>query len=185
LQLPDYRRGHLDQSPPCCQPLLATAFETGQSAVWGRRGSPSVPHGGPYARDGRQRGQVRVVQLPISGRRPREENEARVKPARQQVKSERPAPRSGRSRFAACVRPFSTRGCVRGGLAGWARGEVSPSTWPTVAATSADCLSEHRTGSRVFLSLVQCSRGARTRTHERPRGLKRDSASARRESGGL
>ena len=99
------------------------------------------------------------------------------------------ASQPGRSRFAACVRRFATRVCVRGGLPcfnlGWARGEAPPSTWPTVAATSAVCLSEHRTGSRVFLSLVQCSRGARTRTHKRPRGSKRDSASARRESGGL
>ena len=68
---------------------------------------------------------------------------------------------------------------MRGGLSGWARGEVLPVRWPTVAAGSADCLSEHRAGSRVFLSLVQCSRGARTRTHQRQRGSKRDSASAR------
>ena len=46
---------------------------------------------------------------------------------------------------------------MRGGLAGWARGEVLPVCWPTVAATSAVCLSEHRTGLCVFLSLVHRS----------------------------
>jgi hypothetical protein len=34
------------------------------------------------------------------------------------------ASRLGRSRLAACVRAFATRGCVRGGLLEWARGEV-------------------------------------------------------------
>ena len=54
------------------------------------------------------------------------------------------ASRPGRSRFAAGARRFATRGCVRGGLAGWARGEVPPVLWPTVAGGSADCLSGHR-----------------------------------------
>ena len=43
------------------------------------------------------------------------------------------AQRPGRSRFAACVRRFATRGCAREGLSGWARGEVLPVRWPTVA----------------------------------------------------
>jgi hypothetical protein len=58
------------------------------------------------------------------------------------------AHRPGRSRFAPCVRRFATRVCVRGGLSEWARGEVLPMRWPTVAATSAACLSEHRETSR-------------------------------------
>ena len=52
--------------------------------------------------------------------------------------------RPGRSRFAARVRRFAARGCVRGGLAGWASGEAWPGAWPTLAAVSPDCLSAHR-----------------------------------------
>ena len=37
------------------------------------------------------------------------------------------APRPGRSRFAACVRRFAARGCVRGGLSRWASGMLGPS----------------------------------------------------------
>ena len=54
----------------------------------------------------------------------------------------------GRSRFARRVRAFATRGCVRGGLLGWASGEVRPSAWPTVAEVSPDCLSAHLETSR-------------------------------------
>ena len=54
------------------------------------------------------------------------------------------APRPGRSRFAACVRRFAARGCVRGGLARWASAVAWPSAWPTVAEVSPGCLSGHR-----------------------------------------
>ena len=54
------------------------------------------------------------------------------------------ASRPGRSRFAACVRAFATRGCVREGLSGWASAVASPSAWPTLAEVSPDCLSAHR-----------------------------------------
>ena len=69
------------------------------------------------------------------------------------------ASRLGRSRFARRVRAFATRGCVRGGLLGWASGEVRPSVWPTVPGVPANCLSEHRETSRPDLSLVHSSRG--------------------------
>ena len=39
-------------------------------------------------------------------------------------------------------------------------------------------LADRRPRARGFVSLVQCSRGARTRTQKRPMGSKRDSASA-------
>ena len=39
------------------------------------------------------------------------------------------ASRPGRSRFAACVRAFATRGCVRGGLSRWASGVAWPSAF--------------------------------------------------------
>ena len=54
------------------------------------------------------------------------------------------ASRPGRSRLAACVRRFATRGCVRRGLSGWARGAACPRRWPTVARVLANCLSAHR-----------------------------------------
>ena len=58
------------------------------------------------------------------------------------------ATRPGRSRFAACVRRFATRVCVRGGVSGWASGVAWPSAWPTVAEVSPDCLSAHLETSR-------------------------------------
>jgi hypothetical protein len=54
------------------------------------------------------------------------------------------ASQPGRSRFARRVRAFAARGCVRGGLWGWASGVARPSAWPTVAGVLADCLSAHR-----------------------------------------
>jgi hypothetical protein len=54
------------------------------------------------------------------------------------------ASRPGRSRFAACVRAFATRGCVRGGLAGWVSAMAWPGVWPTLAKVSPSCLSGHR-----------------------------------------
>ena len=84
------------------------------------------------------------------------------------------ASRPGRSRLAACVRLFATRGCVRGGLLGWASGEVRPSVWPTVARVLADCLSSHRETSRPEKFLVHDSRGRNVRTHEQPRRVGRN-----------
>jgi hypothetical protein len=75
----------------------------------------------------------------------------------------------GRSRFAACVRRFATRGCVRGGLAGLASGEVPPALWPTVAGVLADCLFVHRAGSWSKRPLVQSPGGRNTETRERQR----------------
>ena len=54
------------------------------------------------------------------------------------------ASRPGRSRFAACVRRFATRGWVREGLPGWASGAALPSPWRPVAEVPPDCLSAHR-----------------------------------------
>jgi hypothetical protein len=50
----------------------------------------------------------------------------------------------GRSRLAACVRAFGTRGCVRGGLLWWASAVARPRHWPTVAGVLEDCLSAHQ-----------------------------------------
>ena len=58
---------------------------------------------------------------------------------------------------------------MRGGLLGWASGEVRPSVWPTVARVLADCLSAHRETSRPEKSLVHGSRGRNARTHKQPR----------------
>ena len=121
---------------------------------------------------------VRLGLLPISGRRPREPHEARAKLARPTVQSERPgltAPtETTRSRFAACVRRFATRGCEREGLAGWARRGVPPVRWPTVAAISAVCLSEHRETSRPESCPVHGSRSRNARSHKQPRRFSRN-----------
>ena len=85
--------------------------------------------------------------------------EARAKLARLQVKSERPGLPAGAFAFCGVRTRFATRGCVRGGLLGWASGEVRPSVWPTVPGVPANCLSEHRETSRPDLSLVHSSRG--------------------------
>jgi hypothetical protein len=90
--------------------------------------------------------------------------------------------RPGRSRFAACVRRFAARGCVRGGLSRWASGMLGPRCWPTVAGVLADCLSAHRETSRPNLSLVHSSRGRNARTHKQPSpvGAKSRGQSARK-----
>jgi hypothetical protein len=54
-----------------------------------------------------------------------------------------PGPTAGAFAFCGVRTRFATRGCVRGGLSGWARGEVRWVRWPTVAGGSADCLSGH------------------------------------------
>ena len=92
------------------------------------------------------------------------------------------ASRPGRSRFAACVRRFAARGCVRGGLSRWASGMLGPRCWPTVAGVLADCLSAHRETSRPNLSLVHSSRGGNARTHKQPSpvGAKSRGQSARK-----
>ena len=92
--------------------------------------------------------------------------------------------RPGRSRCAACVRAFATRGCARGGLLGWASGEAGPSDWPPVAGVLADCLSAHRETSRPNLSLVHSSRGRNARTHKQPSpvGAKSRGQSARKHT---
>jgi hypothetical protein len=90
--------------------------------------------------------------------------------------------RPGRSRFAACVRRFATRFCVRGGLLEWASAVAWPGAWPTVAGVLADCLSAHRETSRPNLSLVHSSRGRNARTHKQPSpvGAKSRGESARK-----
>jgi hypothetical protein len=92
------------------------------------------------------------------------------------------ASRLGRSRFARRVRAFATRGCVRGGLLGWASGAAWPGAWPTFAGVLADCLSAHRETSRPNLSLVHSSRGRNARTHKQPSpvGAKSRGQSARK-----
>ena len=73
--------------------------------------------------------------------------EARAKLARPTVKSERPGLSAGAFAFAACVRAFATRGCVRGGLwrwagragrgvPGWASGRVPPGSLERLPETS-------------------------------------------------
>ena len=94
------------------------------------------------------------------------------------------ASRPGRSRFAACVRRFVARGCVRGGLAGWASAVASPSAWPTLAAELADCLSAHRETSRPEKSLVHDSRGQNARTHKQPRRFGQNPDGAEAAEGG-
>ena len=85
--------------------------------------------------------------------------EARANLARRKLRVNALASRPGRSRFAACVRRFATKGCVRGGLSGWASAVAWPSAWPTVAVVLANCLSAHRETARPERSLVHDSRG--------------------------
>jgi len=84
----------------------------------------------------------------MSGRRPRETDGRarnwRASRFRVNALATRPQTKITRSCFAACVRRFAARGCVRGGLAGWASGVARPSAWPTLAGSFADCLSAHR-----------------------------------------
>jgi hypothetical protein len=88
------------------------------------------------------------------------------------------ASRPGRSRFAACARAILTRGCVRGGLSGWASGVARPGAWPTVAGVLADCLSAHRETSRPDLSLVHASHGQMARTRKQLKRFGRNPDSA-------
>ena len=99
---------------------------------------------------------------------------ARAKLARRPVQSERPGLPAGAFAFCGVRTRFATRGCVRGGLLGWASGEVRPSVWPTVARVLADCLSSHRETLRPEKSLVHDSRGRNARTHRQPRRVGRN-----------
>ena len=107
---------------------------------------------------------VQHALLPISGRRPCETDGRARNWRAERFRVSALATRPGRSRFAACVRRFATRGCVRKGLSGWASGLAWPSVWPTVARVLADCLSAHRETSRPERSLVHHSRSRNART---------------------
>jgi len=102
-------------------------------------------------------------------RRPRETGESARNRRAERLRVNSLASRPGRSRFAARVRRFATRGCERGGLARWAREVTSPSAWPTVAGVLADCLFVHRAGLWHKRPLAQSPSGQNTETRERQR----------------
>jgi hypothetical protein len=55
-----------------------------------------------------------------------------------------PGPPAGAFAFCATRTRFCDKGCVRGGLLGWASSVAWPSAWPTLGEVSPDCLFAHR-----------------------------------------